>query len=430
MANRKSAVFAAWVTAPVMLLPSIAHADLLGSTVDWTLRFGPNGANSQNFGFPSSSVVGSGVEFVYPNAAAFETDAANRDTADFSGNSLTITDQVMPGHGANGWEMTFTAPGQFQSLQLVTSNFSPGIAYDISNGVITVDWLGTSNPDGSITPIPQGIIYSALFALNGAIVVPPDQLSANVVGAWANVLHFISTGKTTEQLSTDWVNCVADANCDYVPIDNQLHDRTVTTGLPLVFAAATSTEGLINETGINPFDPIGLIAKAFTDGAAIIRDGINLLNILQGTFPFTTPRSSAVEPAAADAAPIQITSVTGNGWKLDTGNYFDMLVTAEIDKSIADVLTPGTQFLTDTFFGDTGIGYGTVLSSIDPPAFDTVTLEFKGFEPTATVESVPEPSALLIFAGGLVILGFARRKRLVSQNLHEVRDARLLPSTN
>ena len=74
------------------------------------------------------------------------TDAANMDTATFSGNKLTITDVSFPGAGAGAgaWEMTFSdATHPFTGLTLVSSSFSPTITDNLSAHTITVDWAGT-----------------------------------------------------------------------------------------------------------------------------------------------------------------------------------------------------------------------------------------------------------------------------------------------
>jgi hypothetical protein len=128
----------------VLLASGIARADYTGQTINGTLAFGSNGANGGQFWVPSSIVV---------PGSFFYQDGANIDTAAFTGTQLTVTDQVVS-VGANGWEMTFAAPGSpFAVLNLVSSNFAPGITFNLTGGVITVDWVGTPTTGQTLTAV-------------------------------------------------------------------------------------------------------------------------------------------------------------------------------------------------------------------------------------------------------------------------------------
>jgi hypothetical protein len=82
----------------------------------------------------------------------FYQDGSNIDTAAFSGTQLTITDQVFS--NANGWEMTFAAPGMpFTVLNLASSSFAPGLTFSLNGGVITVDWVGTGTGGQTLTAV-------------------------------------------------------------------------------------------------------------------------------------------------------------------------------------------------------------------------------------------------------------------------------------
>lgn len=134
-----------------------AHATVNGDTINGTLAFGPNGGFGQHY---SPSTITAPGQFLF-------IDGFNQDTANLSGNTLTVTDIVF--RGANGWEQTFTDVSHaFTSLTLVTDNFNPGITYNLTNGVITVDWLGTSVPAAT---------YTAVFTVGTAAVAEPASLA-------------------------------------------------------------------------------------------------------------------------------------------------------------------------------------------------------------------------------------------------------------
>jgi hypothetical protein len=121
----KSALVIGLLTAVTV---SAARADVIVGT----LAFGGSG----QFWSPDSITT--------PGTFSY-SDPDNIDTATFSGNTLTITDQVLV--NANSWQMTFTdATHPFTSLTLVSSDFSPTITDNLSAHTITVDWAGTLTP--------------------------------------------------------------------------------------------------------------------------------------------------------------------------------------------------------------------------------------------------------------------------------------------
>lgn len=154
------------------LLSTSAHADATGLPVGATLAFGPDGALGFNKFDSPSAVIGSGVEFAY-------SDYYNDDTADFSGTQLTITDHVKL--NANGWEMTFSAPAGFNGLSLAASDFAPGLSYQLSDGQIVLDWMGTggaatytavfdvSAAGLAVDPVPEPASYAMLLAGLGVL---------------------------------------------------------------------------------------------------------------------------------------------------------------------------------------------------------------------------------------------------------------------
>lgn len=102
---------------------------------------------------PNSTICGLGGDNFYdvtgtapitgtaPHTFSY-SDSENADTASFSGSTLTIQDQVK-GSGACGWGQQFSdLTHPITSATLVSSTFSPDITYDLSGGVLTVDWAG------------------------------------------------------------------------------------------------------------------------------------------------------------------------------------------------------------------------------------------------------------------------------------------------
>jgi len=144
-----------------------AKAQYTGQTIDGTLAFGPDGANGGQFWAPASETV--------PGTFMYE-DVVNTDTAAFTDNTLTVTDVVVPGGIANGWQMTFSDTAlPFTELVLVSDNFSPDITYKLSGGVITLDWIG--GPTGTNT---------AVFDIGTPSTVPePGSLALLGTGALA-----------------------------------------------------------------------------------------------------------------------------------------------------------------------------------------------------------------------------------------------------
>jgi hypothetical protein len=139
-----------------------AHAQYAGQTITGTLAFGANGVNGGDYWGPTIVDPGS----------FFYQDAANTDTAAFTGNTLTVTDVVAV--NANGWQMTFADTAlPFTGLSLVSDNFSPDFTYSLSGGVITLDWVGTLlGPE----------TFTATFDITGAAIPEPASLGVLATG--------------------------------------------------------------------------------------------------------------------------------------------------------------------------------------------------------------------------------------------------------
>jgi hypothetical protein len=159
-----------------------ANADLTGASITGALEFGGGATNFWGLSPYSSTgpttTIGSGVEYSF-------FDGANHDTADFSGTQLTIFDQVITGAGS--WKMTFTTPGSFSSLSLVSSNFAPDFTYGLSGGQIVVDWSGTSTPG----------TYIAVFDVNVAAVPEPESYAMLLAGL--GLLGFVARRRKQQE---------------------------------------------------------------------------------------------------------------------------------------------------------------------------------------------------------------------------------------
>ena len=136
-------------------------ASLAGDTIDGNLNFCTLGNGGNVFPMPAGTAP---VTFDY-------ADGSNHDIATFTATRLTIEDQVSD--VACGWGMNFyDQTTVFPSLTLISSNFSPDLTYDLTDGVISIRWDGAEgaadfvavfNVDGVLpTPEPG---YLALFGV-------------------------------------------------------------------------------------------------------------------------------------------------------------------------------------------------------------------------------------------------------------------------
>jgi hypothetical protein len=146
-----------------MALALPAKADLVGTSVTGSVMFSANPNNYfdpanldvppgyLNTAGPTVTISGTSVEFGF-------MDNFNTDTADFTGSSLTITDDVAI--SAVNWVMTFTDPA-FAGLSLIpgADTFTNGgVNGSLVGDTITLDWAGTPTADGLLTAsfsIPQ-----------------------------------------------------------------------------------------------------------------------------------------------------------------------------------------------------------------------------------------------------------------------------------
>jgi hypothetical protein len=161
-----------------------ARADLTGTTVAGSLHFD---GLTENFFDPANGFVpagflnAAGPTVTISNTAAefgFD-DGANEDIANFTGNTLVVTDHDTD--NAANWVMTFTDTA-FLGLKLLQTSdtfTNGGVTGVLSGDTITLDWAGTSTADGLLstsftltpanTPEPSSILLlaSSLICLLG-----------------------------------------------------------------------------------------------------------------------------------------------------------------------------------------------------------------------------------------------------------------------
>jgi hypothetical protein len=128
-----------------------ADASLIGLSVLGEINFGGGGTNYYD---PANGFVPAGflntasatVVIADPAQEFGFLDGANRDTADFTGTQLIVTDQVFS--GAASWVMRFTSAG-FAGVtltELVDSFPTGGVTATVVGNVITLSWAGTNTP--------------------------------------------------------------------------------------------------------------------------------------------------------------------------------------------------------------------------------------------------------------------------------------------
>lgn len=112
-------------------------------TITGSLAFGTP-ANG-NFFNPSTATIGNGVEFTYQ-------DAANLDTADFTGTSLTIKDVTSPNSNAAQFFMSFTSnvAGFFDNAAFSNNGFGGSFVVNGNTLTFTAPQFNTSGTRTSV----------------------------------------------------------------------------------------------------------------------------------------------------------------------------------------------------------------------------------------------------------------------------------------
>jgi hypothetical protein len=159
-----------------LVQPGSLRADLIGTQVTGSVVFGGVSPNCFDptagcTGAPPAGDLNTAGTTVTISATATEfgyTDLFNADAADFTGNTLTVTDDVLV--AASSWVMTFSDTA-FTGLNLVKTAdtfTSGGVTGVLSGHTITLNWAGTGTADG---------LLSTSFTLNPTAPTPePSSL--------------------------------------------------------------------------------------------------------------------------------------------------------------------------------------------------------------------------------------------------------------
>jgi hypothetical protein len=168
-------LFALLIVASAALSPSIARADLIGTTVDGSIIF--NGVPGVNFfdptnglvpaGFGNSSgpnvVVGSEVEFGVSDGNILYT-------FNFSQTSLHVTNTTNTPTTENGFVATFTDPA-FSQLVVLDNTIVGGLSFGLSGDALTLTFVGN-----------QGAQVSGDLGTADAIVATPEPSTFALLG--------------------------------------------------------------------------------------------------------------------------------------------------------------------------------------------------------------------------------------------------------
>jgi PEP-CTERM motif len=143
-----------------LLVQSAHAAPLVGTSVTGTINFEVNPINffdpANGFvpaGFGNTSPGTNTVTIAVPLVEFGFEDGFNRDTADFTDTTLTISDLVGTAAGAFNWTMTFT-DSAFAGLSLVeiSDNFvNGGVNCALAATTLTCTWAGVGAAVGQLT---------------------------------------------------------------------------------------------------------------------------------------------------------------------------------------------------------------------------------------------------------------------------------------
>jgi len=157
----------------LLTVAPLASADgLTGTTVVGQLYFD---GDPHNYFDPANGFVPSGFQnhagptvIINGNPTFGFNDSHNFDQANFTDNTLTISDQNQPLAGALNWEMIFT-DSAFSSVSKVSDTFvNGGLSYNLVGEVLTVTWAGNE--------LSSGWNYNAVFDITTTPVPEPSNL--------------------------------------------------------------------------------------------------------------------------------------------------------------------------------------------------------------------------------------------------------------
>ena len=186
MPSRARTIFILASLLLTFVVQSSAKADtLLGTAVTGQLIFTDLNVNyfdPANFLVPSSgygnSVSPVNVTIVNPGIEFGIDDGSNRDTADFTGSTLTVTDLCLDSNCSKDIPFTmFFTDTAFTSITKVSDTFgSGGLTYSLTGDIIELDWAGFP------ASFPINTSEQAVFNLASAPVDTPEPSSVLLVG--------------------------------------------------------------------------------------------------------------------------------------------------------------------------------------------------------------------------------------------------------
>ena len=145
------------ISLAVVCLSLIGPATMRADSTTGTLNFD---GNPLNYFDPTNGFVPAGYSNSSPGTNTITIpgtfgymDAANIDTAQFTGSELIVTDtcELAEGCGDDSWVMTFTNPG-YGSLALISDNFPNGATTGaLTSSLITISWGGGEVAEGTYT---------------------------------------------------------------------------------------------------------------------------------------------------------------------------------------------------------------------------------------------------------------------------------------
>ena len=163
------------LVAALAVCPALAHADLIGTTVDGDLNFPFAGSTNfldpaQGFfpggfgnGFGPNVVIGPDMEFGLGDDVLLYA-------FDFSNSTLHISDTIFQTAGETGFVATFTDPA-FNSFRLIDNTLA-GLTFSFSGDVLTLNFTGFSSQlDGNV-----GTADVSLFSLGATATPEPSSL--------------------------------------------------------------------------------------------------------------------------------------------------------------------------------------------------------------------------------------------------------------
>jgi hypothetical protein len=198
---RRFIIIGGFLIAMLGLLSGIrAKADTLeGSHVSGALHFSggtPNYFDAANGFVPAAGYGNSNgdtnVAITDPEIEFGYSDGSNRDTADFTGESLIVTDlclQTFVCIGDVPFSMEF-ADAEFASIAKVSDTFANGgLTYSLVGNTITVHWAGAP------ASFPQHTFFQAVFDISSGSPTPTPEPSTFLLVAGALLVGLILNRK-------------------------------------------------------------------------------------------------------------------------------------------------------------------------------------------------------------------------------------------